>query len=52
MDKRRLSLSYKNTLGNPWVKFDKDFKVGDQAEGVVKNITDYALFISINNYEL
>ena len=52
MDKRRLSLSYKNTLDNPWVKFDNDHKIGDEAEGVVKNITDYALFISINNYEL
>ena len=52
MEKRRLSLSYKNTLINPWVKFDKDNKVGDEAEGVVKNITDYALFISIKNSEL
>jgi len=52
MDKRRLSLSYKNTIENPWVKFDKDHKVGDEAEGVIKNITDYALFISIKNYEL
>ena len=52
IEKRRLSLSYKNTLVNPWVKFTKDHKVGDQAEGVVKNITDYALFISIKNSEL
>ena len=52
MEKRRLSLSYKNTLINPWTKFGKTFKVGDEAEGVVKNITDYALFISIKNSEL
>jgi len=52
VEKRRLSLSYKNTLINPWVKFTKNHKVGDEAEGVVKNITDYALFISIKDSEL
>ena len=52
IEKRRLSLSYKNTLVNPWVKFSKDHKVGDEFEGVVKNITDYALFISIKDSEL
>ena len=51
-EKRRLSLSYKNTLMNPWEKFKKDYKINDQGEGVVKNITDFALFISISNSEL
>ena len=50
--KRRLSLSYKNTLVNPWVKFTQDHKVGDVYEGTIKNITDYALFIAIKNTEL
>ena len=52
IEKRRLSLSHKKTLINPWVKFTQENKEGDQVEGVVKNITDYALFISINNSEL
>ena len=52
MEKRRLSLSYKNTLINPWIKFAQSHKVGDQFEGVVKNITDYALFVSIKDTEL
>ena len=52
MEKRRLSLSYKNTLMNPWLKFTNDHKIGDISEGVIKNITDYALFISIKNTEL
>ena len=51
-EKRRLSLSYKNTLVNPWTKFIKEHKVGDEADGIIKNITDYALFISIKNSEL
>jgi len=51
-EKRRLSLSYKNTLVNPWVKFIKNHKVGNETEGVIKNITDYGLFISIKDSEL
>ena len=37
---------------NPWIKFAQDHKVGDAHEGVIKNITDYALFISIKGTEL
>ena len=51
MEKRRLSLSYKNTLPNPWKKFIEEHKVGDKCEGVVKNITDYGLFVSIKDTE-
>jgi small subunit ribosomal protein S1 len=52
IEKRRLSLSYKKTLINPWIKFAQDHKVGDEFEGVIKNITNYALFISIKDTEL
>lgn len=52
IDKRRLSLSYKNTMINPWIKFAQDHKVGDKFEGTVKNITDYGLFVTIRNTEL
>ena len=52
IEKRRLSLSYKKTLTNPWKKFAQDHKVGDEFEGIIKNITDYALFVSIINTEL
>ena len=51
-EKRRLSLSYKKTLINPWIKFAQEHKVGDSHEGTIKNITDYALFISIKDTEL
>ena len=52
IEKRRLSLSYKDTLTNPWIKFTQDHKVGDILEGAIKNITDYGLFISIKDTEL
>jgi len=52
IEKRRISLSYKNTLVNPWLKFTNDHKVGDETEGIIKNITDYGLFASIKDSEL
>ena len=51
-EKRRLSLSYKNTLINPWKKFTENFKNGDKLQGSIKNITDYGLFVSIKDTEL
>ena len=51
LEKRRLSLSHKKTLVNPWSKFIETHKTGDQIDGVIKNITDYALFISIKDSE-
>jgi len=50
--KRRISLSYKNTQPNPWKKFEKEFPVGCKVEGTIKNITEFALFININDFDL
>ena len=48
-EKRRLSLSLKNCTPNPFKEFTKNKKIGDTLSGVVKNRTDYGLFISIND---
>jgi len=50
--KRRISLSYKNTQPNPWKKFEKEFPVGSKVEGTIKNITEFVLFININDFDL
>ena len=52
IEKRRISLSYKNCLPNPWVEFTKNYKVGDSCMGILKNVTDYALFATIKDSEL
>ena len=52
IEKRKLSLSYKDITVNPWKKFTQDHKVGDKFEGTVKNITDYGIFVTIMNSEL
>ena len=48
--KRRISLSYKNTQPNPWKKFEKEFPVGSKVEGTIKNITEFALFVNIKDF--
>jgi len=50
--KRRISLSYKNTQPDPWKKFEKEFPVGSKVGGTIKNITEFALFININDFDL
>ena len=52
IEKRKLSLSYKDITVNPWKKFTQDHKVGDKFEGTVKNITDYGIFVTIRDSEL
>ncbi|TDI61871.1 MAG: 30S ribosomal protein S1 [Alphaproteobacteria bacterium] len=48
-EKRRISLGLKQCTDNPWDSFSKDFKVGSKVEGTVKNITEFGLFIGIND---
>ncbi len=50
-DKRRISLSYKDTLENPWTSFTKKFPNGSTVNTKVKNVADFALFVSIEDTE-
>ena len=47
-EKRRLSLGMKQTTENPWEKIKEKFSVGDIHEGEINNITEFGLFIKIN----
>ena len=47
-----MSLSYKATQVNPWKKLLEENPVGSEVEVVVKNITDFALFVTIKDSEL
>jgi small subunit ribosomal protein S1 len=46
-EKRRISLSIKQGTENPWEICQKKYKVGDIVEGVVKNVTEFGLFVGI-----
>ena len=47
--KRRVSLGLKQTQRNPWEVFAEQFPVGTQVEGEVKNITEFGLFVGLEN---
>ena len=52
MEKKRISLSYKQTLENPWNSFLKKSPVGSVIETKVENIAGFGLFVSLENSEL
>lgn len=47
-EKRRISLSIKQATDNPWVACMGKCKVGDIVEGPVKNITEFGLFVGVD----
>lgn len=47
-DKRRISLGIKQTQRNPWEVFAEAHPLGSEVEGEVKNITEFGLFIGVD----
>jgi small subunit ribosomal protein S1 len=47
--KRRVSLGLKQTQRNPWEVFAETHPEGTEVEGEVKNITEFGLFIGLDN---
>ncbi|WP_421789939.1 30S ribosomal protein S1 [Hyphobacterium sp.] len=48
-DKRRISLGIKQTQGNPWDLLAEKHPIGSTIEGEVKNITEFGLFVGIDD---
>jgi small subunit ribosomal protein S1 len=48
-EKRRISLGLKQCLGNPWEAFQESHPAGATVEGEIKNITEFGLFIGLDN---
>jgi small subunit ribosomal protein S1 len=44
---KRVSLSLKQTSPNPWEKLREKYKVGTIVKGVVRNITNFGVFVGI-----
>jgi small subunit ribosomal protein S1 len=44
---KRVSLSLKQTSPNPWEKLREKYKVGTVVKGVVRNITNFGVFVGI-----
>lgn len=48
MNKRRISLGLKQCNENPWQKFMEQHPAGSTLEGVVKNVTEFGLFVGVS----
>ena len=51
-EKRRVSISHRLTQENPYVKLEKEHKVGNIIEGTISSINDYAIYIKIEGFDI
>jgi small subunit ribosomal protein S1 len=49
MEKRRISLGIKQCQDNPWATFADKHKVDEVLEGEIRNITEFGLFVGIDD---
>jgi small subunit ribosomal protein S1 len=52
IEKHRIALSMKHMTENPWEKFAHDYNTGQILEGVVRNITDFGVFVGVDGVEV
>ena len=45
--KRRISLSLRQCIENPWEDFNANYTAGNEAEGEIRNITEFGLFVGL-----
>jgi small subunit ribosomal protein S1 len=48
-EQRRISLSFKQTVPNPWTTLNERYTVGATVEGRVRNLTDFGAFVEIED---
>ena len=51
-EKRRIAISHKLTLENPYESFIKKFPEGSEVEGVISSINEYALYIKLDKFDI
>jgi small subunit ribosomal protein S1 len=48
-EKNRVSCGLKQLEEDPWTKIEGKFNIGDKLQGVCTNVTDYGIFIEVEN---
>ncbi len=51
-EKRRVAISHRLTLENPFNTFEKKYPVGSEVEGEVVNKNEYSLFLKVDNLDI
>ena len=47
--KKKISLGLKQCQPNPWKEFEENHPVGTKLEGIVKNITEFGIFVGVTD---
>ena len=51
-DKRRVSISHRLALPNPYDELEKKYPLGSEISGSINNINEYAIYLSLENFEI
>ena len=51
-DKRRIAISHKLTIENPYETFMNKYPVGSDVKGVVSSLNEYALYVKLDNFDI
>ena len=51
-EKRRVAISHRLTKENPYELMEKKYPEGSEVEGIISTISDYAIYIKIENLEI
>ena len=51
-EKRRIAISHKLTVENPYQKLLNEFPEGSQIEGIISSSNEYALYVKLENFDI
>ena len=51
-EKRRIAISHRLTKENPYELLKKNHPVGSDVNGIIKNMNEYAMYITIDGYDI
>ncbi len=51
-EKRRIAISHKLTLENPYESFTKKFPEGSEVEGIISSINEYAIYVKLGEFDI
>ena len=51
-DKRRIAISHKLTIENPYEKFMNEYPVNSEIDGIVSSTNEYALYVKLGDFDI
>ena len=51
-EKRRVAISHRLTIENPYLSLEKKYPVGSEIEGTVASTNEYAVYVKLDNFDI